>query len=148
MARLRGFRTYISLCGYREIKNSSGIEDSSWTLATEKTNLPCTLVGLCFTYQGWECLPSVAICSPGATDNMMLLPQGCSNQLFAQPRKKERGQEQIIAEVLSIKYLVLFLQQFISYPDTNVQDSLVWCSQLQTQPLNHRVLTHSQNDEN
>lgn len=61
MARLGGFGTYISLCGYREIKNSSGIEDSSWTSATEKINLPCTLAGLYFIYQVWECLPSVAL---------------------------------------------------------------------------------------
>lgn len=56
-----GVSIYISLCEYREIENSPGTEGSSWTLATEKINLPCTPAGLYFIYQLWECVPSVVL---------------------------------------------------------------------------------------
>lgn len=35
------------------------------------------------------------VSSAGATDNMSLLPQGCSNCSFCIAQEEERGQEQI-----------------------------------------------------
>lgn len=85
-------------------------------LRAEKINLPCTLAGLYFIYQFWECLPSVVL-EPQIIWYCCPRPAVTS---FCTAQEKKRGQEQITPEVLSIKYIVLFLQYFISYPDTNV----------------------------
>lgn len=61
MATLGDSRRHIPLCKYSKIDNFLGTEGSSWTSATEKINLTCTLEGLNFIYQLCECLPSVLL---------------------------------------------------------------------------------------
>lgn len=77
---------------YSKIENSPGTEDSSWSLATEKINLPCTPADLYFIYQLWECLLSVELepqitCQHG--------PRAALTVFFCISQQEEKGQEQI-----------------------------------------------------
>lgn len=113
MARLGGFSTYISLCGYREIKNSSGTEDSSWTLATEKINLPCTLASLYFIYQLRECLPSVVL-EPQIT--WCYCPRAAVTSFYtAQEKRKRPGMDYCISAIHEIHCFIPSIVHILSW---------------------------------